>query len=68
MKLAKDEQFRRFILNPKVQALMRDPEFKRAVQEKDMAKLRSNSGFNEVLNDAEIREALVEMRKMYEKR
>ncbi len=65
LKLAKDENFKKFLAHPKVQTLMRNEEFKRAVQEKDVFKLMGNQEFRELLQDPEIRSALDEMNKKF---
>ena len=65
IKLARDENFRRFLTNPKVQELMKEDEFKQAVQEKNMFKLMSNGRFMEVMKDPEIRSALEALNKGY---
>jgi len=58
LNLAKDENFQKFLTNPKVQGLMKNEEFKRAVQEKNMFKLMANQEFTKLLNDPEIQSAL----------
>lgn len=67
VQLAKDENFRRFLGNPKVQALLRNEEFKRAVQEKDFSKLTTNAEFRELLEDPEIRSALEAMHSKFDR-
>lgn len=56
--LSQDENFRKFLANPKVQELMLDEEFKKAVQQKNMMKLVSNAKFSELMRDPEIRTSL----------
>ena len=68
VKLTKDEGFRKFLSNPKVQSLMNDPEFKCAVQEKNVFKLMANREFSELLQDPEVRSALEGMRAKFEKK
>ncbi len=65
LKLAKDENFQKFLSNPKVQILMRNEEFKRAVQEKNIFKLLENAEFRELLEDPEIRAALEKVNKKF---
>ena len=67
MRLAKDENFRKFLEHPKVQDLMKDESFKRAVQEKNLFKLMSHREFQELLKDPEIRSALEGMKKSAQK-
>ncbi|OGX02993.1 MAG: hypothetical protein A3G87_05005 [Omnitrophica bacterium RIFCSPLOWO2_12_FULL_50_11] len=57
-KLAKDEHFRTFLETAKVRELMKDPEFKRAVEEKNVFKLMCHQGFTELMKDPQIRTAL----------
>lgn len=68
LKLAQDEYFRKFLLNPKVQALMKDKEFEKAVKEKNISKLVSHPEFSEVLKDPEIASALEQMRLNFQKK
>lgn len=63
---AKDKDFQRFYQNPKVQLLMRDPEFERAVKERDVFKLMANQEFQQALRDPEVRSALEEMRRKFD--
>ena len=58
LKLAKDENFRKFLAYPKVQELMKDPQFKTSVQSKDMTQLMNNTKFTELMKDPEIRNVL----------
>jgi hypothetical protein len=67
LKLAKDENFRKFLTHPKVQELMADPEFKRAVQSKDMLQLISNKRFTEIMKDPQVREALKQVNQKFKK-
>ncbi len=67
LKLAKDEHFQKFLLNPKVQALMKDKEFEKAVKEKNILKLMSHQEFSKVLKDPEVAQALEQMRSKFEK-
>lgn len=65
--IAKDENFRKFLSHPKVQALMKDPEFEKAVKEKNMMKLMSNPEFMSVMKDPELRTALEQMQQKFKK-
>ncbi len=65
--IAKDENFRKFLSNPKVQALMKDPEFEKAVKEKNMMKLMSNPEFMGVMKDPELRMALEQMQQKFKR-
>lgn len=53
-KMMKDENFRAFIANPKVQELFRDPEFKSLVQGKDYAKMAAYPKFAALMQDPEL--------------
>lgn len=66
-KLFQDEHFRKFLANPKVQNLMKDADFKRVVEEKNVFKLMSHQGFTELMKDPEIRTALEGMGKQLKK-
>lgn len=67
IKIAQDEHFRKFLSHPKVQALMKDPEFEKAVKEKNMLKLASNPEFLNVMKDPEITAALEQMQLKFKK-
>ncbi len=67
IKIAKDEHFRKFLSHPKVQTLMKDPEFEKAVKEKNMLKLMSHPEFLSVMKDPEITIALEQMRQKFKK-
>lgn len=67
LKLAKDENFKKFLTNPKARALIKNEEFKRAVQEKNVFKLMANQEFVKLLSDPEIRSALEGMNQKFNK-
>lgn len=58
LKFSRNENFRKFLTDPRVQSLMANQEFKKAVQEKNVFKLMTNPEFTELLKDPEIRAAL----------
>lgn len=57
-KLMKDENFRKFMMHPKVQELFKDPEFMEAMKNKDAAKLMGNPKIREFQADPELRELM----------
>jgi len=67
IQFAKDENFRKFMSDPRVQELMKNKSFKEAVQEKNVFKLMSNEEFTELLKDPEIRLTLEDMKKKFKK-
>lgn len=67
LKLAKDENFKKFLNNRKIQALMKNKDFKCAVQEKNMFKLMANQEFVALLKDPEIQAALEGMNQEFNK-
>ena len=67
VKLAQDQDFQKFLAHPKVQVLMKDPEFQKAVKEKDVFKLTSHPEFSELMKDPEIRSALEKLGQKYKK-
>ena len=67
IKLAQDQDFRKFLGNPKVQVLMKDPQFQKAVQEKNVFKLTAHPEFSELMKDPEIRSALEKLGQKYQK-
>ena len=67
IKLAKDEDFQKFLKHPKVQILMRNPEFQQGVKEKNVFKLMANPEFSEILKDPEIKSALEGMRNKFDR-
>ena len=67
IKLARDQDFQKFLANPKIQELMKDPEFQKAVTEKNVLKLTSHPEFSELMKDPEIRSALEKLGQKYQK-
>ena len=67
IKLARDKNFQKFMTHPKVQVLMTDKEFERAVKEKNFFKLMNHPEFANVLKDPEVASVLEQMRKKFEK-
>ena len=53
-KLMKDENFRNFISHPKIQALLKDPEFQEALKKQDPSKLLENPRFAALRQDPEV--------------
>ncbi len=52
--LMKDKNFMAFISHPKVQELLRDPEFQEAVKKQDQSRLLSNPRFAALQQDPEL--------------
>ena len=57
-KLMKDENFRKFMMHPKVQELFKDPDFMEAMKSKDAGKLMANPKIREFQADPELRELM----------
>ncbi|MBU3758442.1 MAG: hypothetical protein FGM27_00720 [Candidatus Omnitrophica bacterium] len=57
-KLMKDENFRNLMAHPKMQELMKDPEFQRLAREQNFARLTAYPKFAALLRDPELRDAL----------
>ena len=53
-RLMKDEGFKALMANPKVQAVMMDPEFQRLIKTRDMAKVAAYPKFAALLRDPEV--------------
>jgi hypothetical protein len=53
-RLMKDEHFRALMGHPKVQELLRDPEFQELIKAQDMSKLAGHPKFASVMQDPEI--------------
>lgn len=53
-KLMKDENFKAFMSHPKIQEMLRDPEFLEALKKQDTSKLMSNPKFSALRNDKEL--------------
>ncbi|MDP3920220.1 MAG: hypothetical protein Q8R76_05390 [Candidatus Omnitrophota bacterium] len=58
MQLMKDERFRKLMANPKVQGLLKDPEFLQLAQAKDITKIKDHPKFGSVMNDPEVAELM----------
>ena len=67
VKIAQDQDFQKFLSHPKVQVLMKDPQFQKAVQEKNVFKLTAHPEFSELMKDPEIRSALEKLGQKYQK-
>ena len=55
-KLMKDENFKAFISHPKIQVLMKDPEFVELMKSKDFQKVSSHPKFSVLRDDKELAE------------
>ena len=53
-KLMKDENFKAFITHPKVQELLRDPEFQTLIKGQDMSKIMTHPKFTVFREDPEL--------------
>jgi hypothetical protein len=53
-RMMKDEDFKAFISNPKVQALFQDPEFKDIAKSKDFTQILANPKLASLMRDPEI--------------
>lgn len=53
-KLMKDENFKAFISHPKMQELIKDPEFMQLMKKQDMPALQKHPRFGAVMRDPEI--------------
>ena len=53
-KLMADENFRAFMTHPKIQELLKDPEFQEALKKQDTSKLFSHPKFASLRNDPEL--------------
>ena len=60
-RLMKDENFRAFIANPKVQEVFKDPEFQKIIQENNIFKFMSHSKFSSLMQDPEIRVLILKL-------
>ena len=67
IKLARDEDFQKFLANPKVQVLMKNSEFQRAVKEKNISQLTLNPEFSELVKDPEVRTTLENLGRKFQK-
>ena len=66
VKLSKEENFRKFLVDSRVRSLMANQEFKKSVQEKNIFKLMTHSEFTELLKDPEVRSLLEGMHKNFD--
>jgi hypothetical protein len=54
--LMKDENFKAFISHPKIQEMMKDPEFIEALKKQDFTKISNHPKFSALKNDRELAE------------
>ncbi len=57
-KLMKDENFKAFISHPKMQELIKDPQFMELMKKQDMPALQKHPKFGSVMKDPEILELI----------
>ena len=57
-KLMKDENFKAFISHPKMQELIKDPDFMALMKKQDMPALQKHPKFGSVMRDPEILELI----------
>ena len=60
-RLMKDEQFRALITHPKVQELLKDPEFQRLVSSKEMSKIIAHPKLASLMRDPELAPLLMKL-------
>ena len=60
-RLMKDENFRALLSHPKMQELLRDPEFQEIVKSKDTARLMSNPKLASLMRDPELTPLLAKL-------
>jgi len=53
-KLMKDDNFKALMAHPKVQELLKDPEFREAIKGQDFSALQSHPKFSGVMSDPEL--------------
>jgi|APTNR8051073442_1049403.scaffolds.fasta_scaffold118220_1 hypothetical protein len=53
-KLMKDDNFKAFISHPKMQELIKDPEFMQLMKKQDMPALQKHARFGAIMKDPEI--------------
>ncbi len=53
-KLMKDDNFKAFISHPKMQELIKDPEFMQLMKKQDMPALQKHARFGAIMRDPEI--------------
>ena len=60
-KLMKDENFRNFMMHPKVQELFLDEEFKEVARTRDFSKIMSHPKFTELMKDPELSNLMIKI-------
>ena len=60
-KMMQDEDFRKFVSHPKVQALFQDPEFKEVAKTRDFTKILSHPKFAESMRDPEVAQLVAKL-------
>ena len=65
LKFIRDEHFQEFFIHPKVQALMKDKDFEKAVKEKNIFKLMAHEEFSKILKDPDLVGSLEKMRRKF---
>ena len=60
-KLMKDENFKAFIGHPKVQTLLRDPEFQELIKKQDFMKLGTHPKLAAMMNDPEVKPLMAKL-------
>ena len=53
-RMMKDENFKTLMSHPKIQELLKDPDFQGAVRSQDMAKIATHPKLQELLQDPEL--------------
>lgn len=66
-RLMKDEKFRAVLMNPKVQELMRDPEFLALIKSQDMGKMMTHPRLAELMRDPELSQSIMELQSSFPK-
>ena len=61
LKLAHDEKFQKFFKDPRVQELLGDADFKKAVEAKNLGQLASHPKLNRLMQDDDFRRTLEEV-------
>lgn len=60
-KLMKDENFKAFMMHPKIQELLKDPEFLEAMKNQDTTTLMNNPKFSALRQDPELAKLAAKM-------
>ena len=60
--LMKDENFKAFMAHPKIQVLMKDPEFVSALKAQDFSKISDHPKFSELRSDKELAELAAKLK------